>query len=101
MRWKDTILIRSFPGSFVSNHYLSYPKPPFREGEFHQNPDIPMCGVVQAYFGENRLHGTSVSGRLTSDFETKDPGNELIGSVDIFCISKNKNRLSIRKVAAR
>ena len=36
-------------------------------------------GVVQAHFGENRLHGTSVSGRLTSDFETKDPGIERIG----------------------
>ena len=36
-------------------------------------------GVVQAHFGENRLHGTSVSGRLTSDFETKDSGIERIG----------------------
>ena len=41
--------------------------------------DDEDSGVVQAHFGENRLHGTSVSGRLTSDFETKDPGIERIG----------------------
>ena len=60
-----------------------------------------MLGVVQAHFGENRLHCTSVSGRLMGDFETKDPGNERIGIVAFQRMSKNKNRLSIRKVAAR
>ena len=57
--------------------------------------------MVQAHFGENRLHGTSVSGRITSDFETKDPGNERIGIVGFQRISKNKNRLSILEVSAR
>ena len=60
-----------------------------------------MSGVVQAHFGENRSHGTSVSGRIMGDFETNDSGNERIGIVGFQRMSKNKNRLSIRKVAAR
>ena len=60
-----------------------------------------MGGVVQAHFGENRLHGTSVSGRIMGDFGAKDPGNERIGIVAFQRMSKNKNRLSIRKVSVR
>ena len=57
--------------------------------------------MVQAHFGENRLHGISVSDRIMGGFGTKDPGNERIGIVAFQRISKNKNRLSIRKVAVR
>ena len=35
------------------------------------------------------------------DFGTKDPGNERIGIVTFQRMSKNKNRVSIRKVAVR
>ena len=60
-----------------------------------------LNGVVQAHFGENQLHGTSVSGRIMDGFGTKDPGNERIGIVGFQRMSKNKNRLSIRKVSVR
>ena len=58
-------------------------------------------GVVQAHFGENQFHGISVSDRIMDSFGTKDPGNERIGIVAFQRISKNKNRLSIRKVSVR
>ena len=58
-------------------------------------------GVVQAHSGENRLYGISVSGRIMGGFGTKAPGNERIGIVAFQRMSKNKNRLSIRKVAVR
>ena len=56
---------------------------------------------MQAHFVENRLHCTSVSGRLMGEFETKDTGNERIGIVAFQRMSKNKNRLSILEVATR
>ena len=61
-------------------------------------PWSPQGGVVQAHFGENRLHGISVSGRIMGGFGAKDPGNERIGIVAFQRMSKNKNRLGSLEV---
>ena len=60
-----------------------------------------ILGAVQMDFGEIRLDKLIVFSTMTGDSATIDPGNRRIGIVAFQRWSKNKNRLSIRKVSVR
>ena len=69
--------------------------------ESEKDYSASLTGAVQMDFGEIRLDKLILFFTMTGDIATKDTGNRRIGIVAFQRWSKNTNRLSIRKVAAR